>query len=296
MLFFIVLQTFACDICGCGGGNFYLGLLPQFKNKFIGLRYHYAQFHTVLANDPTQFSHNFYNSVELWGGWNISPKWQVLAFVPYYFNKQADDDGTTYKNGIGDITLLVNYEVFHLRSAGGTHATVEQSLRFGGGVKLPTGSFQVDPTDSTTTIADINAQIGTGSTDILLNTIYNIRINRMGINASLNYKIGTTNNASYKFGNKFTANTIAYYRIPLHHISLSPNAGMLYERTDKNLLKKETVDLTGSHSLSALAGLELSVNDGIAMGLNIQAPVSQDFAGGQTRFQLRAMMHVTVSL
>src|SRR5215475_8536802 len=96
-------STMACDICGCGGGNFYMGLLPNFKSKFIGVRYHYSQYHTVLANDQTQFSHNYYNAVELWGGWNIGKKWQVLAFVPYYFNRQADDDGVTYKNGLGDV-------------------------------------------------------------------------------------------------------------------------------------------------------------------------------------------------
>ncbi|HEX4850496.1 MAG TPA: transporter, partial [Puia sp.] len=80
--------TMACDICGCGGSNIYMGLLPNFKSKFIGVRYHYSHFHTVLASDQTQFSNNYYNTIELWGGWNIGKKWQVLAFVPYYVNKQ----------------------------------------------------------------------------------------------------------------------------------------------------------------------------------------------------------------
>ena len=28
------------------------------------------QYHTQLLSDPSQFSHNYYNSVEVWTGWN----------------------------------------------------------------------------------------------------------------------------------------------------------------------------------------------------------------------------------
>ena len=197
-----------------------MGLLPGFKNKFIGLRYHYVRFHTQLANDVSKFSHNYYNSIEFWGGWNIGKKWQVLAFVPYYYNKQADDDGVSYKKGPGDITLLANYQLLHIRSMNKNNKSIEQILWFGGGLKLPTGTFKVNPADSTTTLADINAQIGTGSTDFLLNALYHIRIGFFGVSTSMNYKIGTTNSTKYKFGNKFTANSIAYYRFRTHGIEI----------------------------------------------------------------------------
>jgi hypothetical protein len=167
-------NTYACDICGCGGGNFYMGLLPNFKTAFIGIRYNYVQFHTQLASDISQYSHNYYNTVEIWGGWNIGGRWQILAFIPNYFNKQADDDGTTYKNGLGDITILANYQLLHSRSMNRHNKNIEQTWWIGGGVKLPTGTFRVDPADSTTTLADINAQIGTGSTDFLINTLHSV--------------------------------------------------------------------------------------------------------------------------
>ena len=73
----------------------YFGLFPNFKTKFIGLRYNYAGYHTQLANDETQFSTNHYNSTEIWGGFNVGRKFKVLAFIPYCSNKQIDDDGTT---------------------------------------------------------------------------------------------------------------------------------------------------------------------------------------------------------
>jgi len=51
ILFIAVNSSYACNICGCGGGNTYMGLMPNFKNHFFGLRYNYASFHTQLLND-----------------------------------------------------------------------------------------------------------------------------------------------------------------------------------------------------------------------------------------------------
>ena len=269
-------------------------MLPDFKTKFIGIRYHYMQYYTQLAADHSQFSHNYYNTVEAWTGWNIGRKWQVLAFVPYYYNKQMDDDGASSKSGLGDVTLLVNYQLMHTRKTNDHNNTVEQSLWIGAGVKLPTGTFKLDVSDPNTTVADINAQIGTGSTDFLLNVMHNIRINQFGINNSLNYKINTTNRSDYKYGNKFTANSISYYRFRVHGVAIAPNAGIIYEHTKQNTLIKEKVDFTGGYAVSALAGVEFTFNK-IAIGFNMQKPFSQEYAGGQTRMQFRGMAHVTLA-
>ncbi len=253
------------------------------------------QFYTQLANDPTQFSHNYYNTIEVWSGWKIGEKWQVLGFIPYYINKQMDDDGASQKSGLGDITLLGNYQLMHTRHISNNNNTVEQALWVGAGVKLPTGTFRVDVNDPGTTVADINAQIGTGSTDFLLNAMHNIRINQFGVNTSLNYKINTANSSGYKYGNKFTASTIPYYRFRLGGISVTPNAGVIYEKTDQNTFSKQKVEFTGSYAVSAIVGVEVNFNK-IAVGANLQQPFAQDYAQGQTKMQMRGMVHVTLTL
>jgi hypothetical protein len=59
-LFLAVKATYACDICGCSSGNYFIGPLPQFRLHFFGTRYSYRTFHTRLATDHTEFSNDFY--------------------------------------------------------------------------------------------------------------------------------------------------------------------------------------------------------------------------------------------
>src|SRR5258705_9875683 len=188
VILFTLFSVSACEICGCGVGNFYLGMLPHFKSKFFGIRYQYMHYHTQLKVDKTQFSNDYYKTVELWTGFNIGNKWQVLAFVPYRINKQFTDDGIKEQNGFGDISLLMNYNLLHTRKKNG-HSNIEQQLWIGGGFKLPTGKNNADVTSANANPGDVNWQSGTGSIDFLLNAAYDITIDKVGFNTSLNYKI-----------------------------------------------------------------------------------------------------------
>ena len=306
ILLIAVTSSYACSICGCGGGNLYMGLFPNFKSKFIGVRWNYAEYHTNLINDPTQFSHNFYNSFEIYSGFNIGKRWQVLAFLPYHYNVQFDDDkGHVSKSGLGDITVLANYKLFDTRYLKNQTNTTSQQVWIGGGIKLPTGSFNVDVNDSTTTLADINAQIGTGSVDLFLNGRHTIQFNNFGINTSASYKIALPNNQNYKYGNKLSINSIAFYRISQKHTTITPNAGLSFENIEANKLNGQKIILsdglnsgtyvTGGHVINALAGVEITIKQ-ITIGANLQLPLSQDFAAGQTKLNVKGMLHISFAL
>lgn len=292
---FIISLSNACPFCGCGGGNLYIGLMPDFSKGFVGVRYHYSQYHTTLLSDPSQFSNNYYNIIEAYGGVSIGKHLQVLAFVPYYQNKQIDDDGTTTPHGLGDATVLAQYKVFSSTHLTSTKKVFQQQLWLGAGLKLPTGSFNADVADPEITVADINAQLGTGSTDILLNGMYTARIENLGINASANYKINTANSDGYKYGNKFTGNLIAYYALSAGKTTISPNTGISYENIVVNLLNASKVQYTASHVTNAILGVEFNFSK-IGLGLNTQLPLNQNFAEKQTRLKFKALVHVTLAL
>ncbi|MDP1051393.1 hypothetical protein, partial [Klebsiella quasipneumoniae] len=74
----------------------------------------------------------------------------------------------------------------------------------------PTGRFKYD-LNSSEEVANPNFQLGTGSTDFLLNAIYTVRYNQWGLNTDLTYKINTKNSNQYQYGNKLTTALTAFY-------------------------------------------------------------------------------------
>ena len=289
-----IFSANACEICGCGVGNYYIGMLPQFNNKFIGIRYHTQQFKTRLTDDPNQFSNDYYKTMEVWAGANFGKRWQVLAIIPYNFIHQVSDDGTVNKQGLGDIAVIANYKIFDKTSATANKKLVTQQLWFGIGLKLPTGKFDIDQTASEVA-ALANTQTGTASTDFMVNAMYNVRINKVGINTSTSYKMNTSNRDKYSFGNKFSSSTFAYYAINKAKLGITPNVGVLYENTGVNTLQSLKVAQTGGYLTAASAGVEVNFNR-ITIGCNGQLPLAQRYAGGQTETKFRAMAHITLSL
>ena len=251
-------------------------------------------YHTQLANDPTQFSNDYYKIVELWSGINIGPKLQILAFIPYHINKQFTDDGIKTQDGIGDISILLNYNLLHTRSNAGKNL-IEHQLWIGAGIKLPTGKNNVDINDPSVNPGDVNSQSGTGSTDFLLNASYDVSINKFGLSTSVNYKINTDNKTRYRFGNRFTSNTFAFFKLNAMGLGIAPNAGLLYENSASNNLNKVTVVQTGGHLISVAGGVEMNFKK-IALGANLQLPVAQNFAEGQTQSKVKGLVHLTFAL
>jgi len=281
-------QTFACDICGCSSGNYFIGPFPQFRKHFFGTRYSFRSFHTRLANDATQFSNDFYQTLEFWGGYNISKKWQVLTFIPYNINRQSSDDGIKKNNALGDISIIINYDLLNTRKGDKHDNRISQQLWIGGGIKIPTGKFSVDANDIVPTA---NNQAGSGSVDFILNAMYTYHINDWGINTNMNYKINRSAD-QFKFGNRFSSSAFVFYSVSKPATTFNPNLGVLYENLSSSKLNKFKVDGTDGNALLASAGMEINFAK-MAIGFNTQLPVTQNFSNNQTSTRIRGMAHVT---
>lgn len=287
------ISGFACEICGCGTGNYYIGLLPQFNKHFVGLRYQFSSFKTIMREDESEFSNDLFQSVELWGGINVGKRWQLQAIVPVNFIHQSSDDGTVNNNGIGDIAVIGNYKVLDKTSATQSKKLIAQQLWIGGGIKLATGKFKIDPADEAL-VALANTQTGSASTDFLLNALYNISINKFGINTSARYKINSANDDKYHFGNKLSFNSLAYYSFGSKTI-ITPNAGFTYEHNSVSKFENAKIEHTGGYFWGTAAGVEVGFNK-ITFGCNAQLPLSQNFAHNQTKTKVKGMVHITFVL
>lgn len=296
LLLVISLPSMACDICGAGAGSSYLGLMPSFRKKFFGLRYqHNSLLHHLGPGGSVNYltTTESYHIAEAWGAVNIGTKFRVTAFVPYNFIERKNLQEQVSDQGLGDITLIGYYQ---LLNKGGNEQGLNQSLWIGAGAKLPTGKY--DPDEKNVQQGSQNTfQLGTGSVDFSLNAMYDLRYNSTGININAGYKMNTANQYEYKYGNKFTANTLLYQRISIaDKVILTPNAGVLFETAAKDKKTKNIqVWETGGYSCMGTIGLEFSAGRFNA-GANFQKPFAQHLGESKLKGQERLMIHFGISI
>lgn len=303
-LIFICISIFcfnrskACDICGCGVGNNYIGILPDFNKTIFGVRYRYNSLLTHIgAGGATTYltTAETYKTAEFWGGWNISPKVRVMVSLPYSFNERLNQGHSIKKSGMGDVYVSGYYQAINSRKTVFTNKLLVQSLWIGSGIKLPAGKY--NPTDKSGLNENTNLfQLGTASTDFTTNLMYDIRLQDAGINITSAYKINTRNKYDYQYGNKLSITGQAYYKINIKNkITIAPNAGVQYENAQKDTDKKFTVDISGGNLLSGTIGLETNFQK-LSIGGNWQTPLSQNLGNGFVKAGNRIMLHVSVML
>jgi hypothetical protein len=286
--------SFACEICGCSSGNFQIGLLPNFNKGFAGLRYSYSHFNSRIKSDPTQFSNDYYRTVELWGGYSYK-RMQVMTFMPYVFSRKESDDGVAVSNGIGDLMLLINYKVWtSARLTAGEKTTVMHELYVGGGVKLPTGINRVNTSNVDFNVGDFNSQAGTGSVDYVVNATHNLMWNNSGIVTNVAYRMNTANSQGYRFGDRAYINSAFYHTFTKSGLKMKPNIGVNYQSNNMNKYSGDAVAGSKGYNLNATAGINVLYKD---IGINAMAfiPVSQNYFDGQTKLASRFLIGVTYS-
>jgi hypothetical protein len=297
LMTFIVLllvngYAMACDICGCGIGGNYIGLLPEFQKNIIGIRYKYNHLTSHLGPNGTQTyltTQEHYKTVELWGAWQLN-KWRISASLPYSFNQRQKSRSTEAKGGLADATFLGQYNIYNHRTILPNEHLFVQSIWLGLGVKIPTGTYTAS--DNTTSSQNLNLfQLGTGSTDLLISAMYDIRLQDHGFNVNANYKINGTNNAAYSYGNKCNVIGNYYYKIRvLGKYTLTPNLGLLYETSTLDNDGAFKVDVSGGHVLMGSLGCEMAFGQ-YGVGMNYQIPIQQNLAKQIVAADNRLMVH-----
>jgi hypothetical protein len=285
----IAIASYACEFCGCGVGNFYLGILPQFSKNFVGARYQAQRFNSHVGLHPSLATSEYFQSTEMWGRFYPIPRLQVMTMVTYHVNKQATTSGNIYLEGLGDIPLLVNYNLINTTRDDDDHL-VNHDLWVGGGSKLPTGKYKFQ--ESPTEVANANFQLGTGSLDFFMNGLYTLRYKRVGVNADVTYKMNTYNSEQYRFGNKFNGSVSFVFIQQIGTLGVMPSAGMYIEDSAQNKSVSITIADSGGSAAFTTAGLQLYWGK-ISVGGSYRTPVSQNLANGRIKAHDRVMLHTT---
>lgn len=295
LLLLPVIDAGACDICGCGAGSTYLGILPDFNTRIIGLRYRYNNMLTHVGPGGSSSyltTKEQYHTAELWGGWTFGNRFRVLASVPLSYNTKKNQEEHASKTGLGDISLQGFYRLVSSKHSLGSKLLV-QDLWLGSGIKLPTGKYEPLDNDASGKSANL-FQLGTGSFDFLLTGMYDIRLQDAGLNLSASYKMNTANKHGYNYGNKLSGSAQFYYKFRIKKTAtLAPNAGLAYERSVHDLDEEYAVFNSGGYMLSGTLGAELQYKK-IAIGGNWQPPLSQQLAMDAVKARNKMMLHVSL--
>jgi hypothetical protein len=279
LLLGLSVPMWACDACGCSASSQYLGILPQFNWNFVGFQYQYNSFSastpSPFENKPKEVSGEYYNTVQVWGRYNIGKNYQVFAFIPYRYNLHRGTDTNTTNSGIGDASFLVN-RVFIRKE----NSSYKQLLLAGGGVKLPTGSnVGISTLDR---LGLPNMQAGTGSWDLTLNANYTISHKSSGLNFDAAYTFTTANKYDYKYGNRLNAGMLVFHSFHTKGFTLLPLVGMRYEYSlhdYDSYSRKWLNDQSGGYICYATAEFQAYYKH---LGLRVayHLPVAYDYGAG----------------
>ena len=187
----------ACDICGCGVGNFNPYMFPHLAQKFISVGYNYRYYrsnaHDDLGNEMV--NKEYYQSFSLAGQFTIARRIELMGYLPFQSNTQRGPEGNKSLNKLGDAIFLANYRLVDHISSGNK---LRQTVVAGGGIKLPTGNYQYEE-GSEEEVDNPNFQAGTGSTDFLLNGSYSLQYKKIAVSTGITYKMNTSNKEDYRF-------------------------------------------------------------------------------------------------
>jgi hypothetical protein len=273
----------ACDICGAGASSYNPFLNPHLSRHYISATYVHRCYHTI--SDEGIAGREFYNSLLLAAQFTVGRNLQLIASVPYQFNTLSNQYGDKKIFGPGDISLLVNYKVFDQEINKFRHTVL-----IGAGIKLPSADYHSNTKDE-----GENFQLGTGSTDYLLNGMYRLGMGNWMFNAAGTYKYNTENRNGYRYGDILTTAVTIARRIDVKEITIAPYLQFSMEGHMKDADNHSLQLNSGGHVCYAGGGVDLSRNK-ITIGAAAQFSPSQNLAAGMIQVKPSFSTHISFTL
>jgi len=293
-LILLIIKSFssqACDVCGCANGASFFGILPQSHFRFGGLRYQNKTFVSHVKSNLLRSEENF-QAIEPWIRLYPIKKTQLIFIGSYQSNLQTLLSSGEKKQlqGFGDITAIAHFNVLNTFMDSSMHKS-DYIWLLGGGIKLPTGKYEYGINSDE--VANPNFQLGTGSFDYIINSIYTLRKSSIGLNLDLSYKINGTNSNAYKFANKARAGINVFSQNVYKNLTLMPNLGILAEHSGFDLNNKVKNRFSGGYLVNGTFGFELYYKK-ITTGFLFQKPILQNLSGGELKLKNSFTSHLTL--
>jgi len=307
---FMLLINFcnACELC-----TIYMGISPHDYANSFGMRYRYNLFEKVnkAFNGNSAYSDfEEYNNYDVYGNFYINHRLQFNFNTSFSDNYEKENDSIiTNIGGLGDVTLLLKYQLFNSKKSNDTiiKNKLIYRLSIATGIILPTGNynknsitgFQTKPTNDggTTSVPeteiDPHLQPGTGSFGYLLLTEYLVKFNSIGINLNASYRMNSTNKNEFRFANRFNSNIALFSLIKIKtNIKLMPQLGLSYEKSKRDQFQNQPFMESGGTALLLNSGINLFINK-LSIGIDYYYPVYQNLFDNQPLNKQRMVYQIT---
>ncbi|GCD79241.1 hypothetical protein [Schleiferia thermophila] len=218
-----VFGASACDICGCGIGGGYLGVMPQFHKNLIGYRYLMSAFlHPETPYNATngdQLQRDVYHRQDVWMRYYHGADNQFFVFIPYRMNVREYESGRVdWIKGIGDIQL--NYLRQIINQSADPGRLWRHSWFVGAGLQMPTGKFM--QRDAQGRMHPLQIQSGIGAWGYQIQNLYILRWKNFGIQSDIQYRYFQPNELEYQLGNAFVSSISLF-----HWWQMTPRTALL---------------------------------------------------------------------
>lgn len=279
LFLFSSLYSTACDICGCGTGASFMGMIPQLGRSQIAVRSHYRNF----LHPDTPLNYNGKSKVLedemftyefVYRHFNTT-RWGFFINIPYRMNVRHETARTTTLRGPGDISASVNY--IAINTSDSMDHRLKHTLMLGAGIKI--GNARYMQRDETKLMLPVRFQLGSGANDITAQLYYTLRYRQWGININGQYTYSGENELKYRFGQQYQSTGMLFYKkdfvqqkkkikegtqvfdpVNSRTWSILPSAGMNVEHSEQDKEYDLLKPYTGGSQAFFQAVLDIYVN------------------------------------
>lgn len=270
---------------------------------------HGDQHVTGVSENETYLYAEQYNSVDVVLNLFFGKKFSLLlsnSFSDNYVYRKDSLIGNI--SGFGDLSVIANYRLINTKVSYDSLAKNKliHRLTVGAGLDLPTGSYTkqsvvgYETSFSPNTIIgkpefelDPHLQAGTGSFNYIVMLEYLVKINRIGLNTNVSYKMFTENPNHFQFANRYNFNSSLFYLIKLNEkVKILPHTGVNYEMSRYD--KSKNIDLidSGGETLLFSGGINIFIKK-IGVDFTYFKPIYQNLFGTQPSNKSRIITQLT---
>jgi len=231
--------------------------------------------------------------------YGLSEQFSINTLFSYVYQERnirtEIGTNTTRSNGLGDLTLMLQYSPVN---------NLKRQLTVAAGPKLPIGRFNAVDSEYGITLSP-DLQPGSGSLDGMIGLAYQefhfFSITGLHFNINSGYRISGSaqrfdGDFNYQFGNELIVNSGFQKAFLIQKTGIAPSLQVGYRNTQPDVADKSTVAGTGGHWVHLMPGITIDISPLWSISGSGELPIYRFLSGTQLTTTYRFNIGVSIKL